>query len=277
MPTTLSGDSGRSPNKRPPEDCDINESAKRIAVLSKTDLCVACQSVSWSQLEKDIPTSRYGKVVMTMQTSRATLEHSSCPICRLIFLITPEPFESKSWQLKAFSSSLSFDYISRSRRNGHLTLDKSVPQCTVLLTVARAEGTKDNVPRKWHQRGCLGFRPMNQENPNCGPRLIFQQSIDYDLIRHWIADCKKTHTERCSPISVNTIQNLRVIDCKTRSVIDAPRDCRYVALSYVWGSQDPYQANKFAPVVEDSITVVLQLGLKYLWVDKHVSALCAHF
>ncbi|PVH71448.1 HET-domain-containing protein [Cadophora sp. DSE1049] len=58
----------------------------------------------------------------------------------------------------------------------------------------------------------------------------------------------------------------------------APRSCRYVALSYVWGQSHlrhpdrtgGYPSLRNAPkVITDSIEVVMLLGFRYLWVDRY--------
>lgn len=58
-------------------------------------------------------------------------------------------------------------------------------------------------------------------------------------------------------------------------MIEAPEQCAYVALSYVWGTaQFPgpeKQDGQFPATIEDSIVVSLALGFEYLWVDRYVS------
>ncbi|KAM7186152.1 Heterokaryon incompatibility protein (HET) domain containing protein [Rhypophila sp. PSN 637] len=77
---------------------------------------------------------------------------------------------------------------------------------------------------------------------------------------------------------------LRCVDCSTREIVQLPVDLhprKYFALSYVWGplksganNAGPKNAHslpvKGVPaVIEDAIAVVLNLGEKYLWVDKY--------
>src|SRR5271154_221839 len=65
--------------------------------------------------------------------------------------------------------------------------------------------------------------------------------VDYDLIRSWISICEIEHRSSCSPAVVkqtNPIE-LFVIDVSTRSIIKAPRESHYIALSYVCGKPLP--------------------------------------
>ncbi|KAI0972309.1 HET-domain-containing protein [Xylaria arbuscula] len=104
-------------------------------------------------------------------------------------------------------------------------------------------------------------------------RIIKSQSLDYSVIRSWIDDCKETHTVCLIP----PFMPLKVIDCKGRVVTRAAKDITYVALSYVWGSsatsEEPLVNGqlpiKLPATVEDAISVTLQLGYSYLWVDRY--------
>ena len=67
-------------------------------------------------------------------------------------------------------------------------------------------------------------------------------------------------------------EKMKVIDCAERRVVPAPLDCVYIALSYVWGTNQacPSFDEKLPQTIEDSITTVLYLGYRYLWVDRYV-------
>ena len=88
----------------------------------------------------------------------------------------------------------------------------------------------------------------------------------------------------------------KVIDCEQLCVVNAPQDCRYAALSYVWGAggqltgsskEQPAARNvgdsdnvlaarqecvidgkPVEAVVADAIVVTSGVGLRYLWVDR---------
>lgn len=76
---------------------------------------------------------------------------------------------------------------------------------------------------------------------------------------------------------------LRVIDCRTRRIVKAPPQCKYVALSYVWGllkqeqqtssnSTDAFPCalpENLPRLIEDALMVVRQLDFRNLWIDKY--------
>jgi hypothetical protein len=67
-------------------------------------------------------------------------------------------------------------------------------------------------------------------------------------------------------------EKMKVIDCVKRRVVPSPLDCVYIALSYVWGTNQacPSLEERLPQTREDSITTVLHLGYRYLWVDRYV-------
>jgi hypothetical protein len=69
---------------------------------------------------------------------------------------------------------------------------------------------------------------------------------------------------------------LKVIDCSTRTIVLAAPGCEYVALSYVWGLIRRLERGDGASlppscdfIIEDAIRVTLELGFRFLWVDRY--------
>jgi hypothetical protein len=101
--------------------------------------------------------------------------------------------------------------------------------------------------------------------------------IDFDQIKRWIAECEVNHS-KCRLETKKRVQGLRLIDCKTRTVVSAQRNCEYAALSYVWGNLEPGHVvehgilpTQLPHTIEDSILATQLLGCRYLWIDKYVS------
>ncbi|KAG0694337.1 heterokaryon incompatibility protein-domain-containing protein [Suillus ampliporus] len=123
-----------------------------------------------------------------------------------------------------------------------------------------------------------------------------KNTVDIDLVKKWIKLCQENHGDECQ--SVWRLDDdddddrklpgfVRVVDVVSMAVIPSPSDCRYVALSYVWGGigteywttkdniterSTPGGLNtaKFPQTITDSILFVRQLGERYIWID----ALC---
>jgi hypothetical protein len=67
----------------------------------------------------------------------------------------------------------------------------------------------------------------------------------YELIRYWIRKCEDNYGEACSRLfAINLgIPNFYLIDVRDRRLVASSTDCRYVALSYVWGDE-PFFSTK---------------------------------
>jgi hypothetical protein len=106
-----------------------------------------------------------------------------------------------------------------------------------------------------------------------GPDLKIPSYIrDFSWIQNTIHECFRQH-ESCLNTDSVSVPGLRVIDCaagsQTLSTMCAPVSSQYVALSYVWG--DAHTSITETPaVIKDAMKVTLELGLRFLWVDKYV-------
>ncbi|OJA09064.1 hypothetical protein AZE42_11494 [Rhizopogon vesiculosus] len=118
------------------------------------------------------------------------------------------------------------------------------------------------------------------------------QTVDIGILKRWIHICENEHREKCETMWWTDPGDIlpkamRVLDVVRMAIVQAPRSCRYVALSYLWGGTgEDYrttQANlkqrsrsggldiSVLPVtILDTIEVVRQLDERYLWID----ALC---
>lgn len=121
-----------------------------------------------------------------------------------------------------------------------------------------------------------------------------------DLVRRWVEfsssaedgltdsgdddESQQTDTSSC----VEPTTNINAIDCETLQIVNLTTEMEYIALSYVWrlanndlvpSGHSMYEdsntrsADTFLPpliprVVHNAITVVLDLGYRYLWVDQ---------
>jgi hypothetical protein len=111
--------------------------------------------------------------------------------------------------------------------------------------------------------------------------------IDWHRISGWLNRCTLEH-EECQPLQIGALPNgFRVIDVVERRVVTPSPDCRFVALSYVWGkTPDPtktmatlstikdleqrggLEVSKMPLVIEDAIQTCILLKQRYLWADR---------
>lgn len=104
---------------------------------------------------------------------------------------------------------------------------------------------------------------------------VLPEKIDISKLKTWIADCRDNHNQHCALLQNPSLPGLKVIDCEHRIVVQAPDNCRFAALSYIWGDQNldtvDHNALETAPkTISDTIQLAKNLGLKYLWIDRYV-------
>jgi hypothetical protein len=113
------------------------------------------------------------------------------------------------------------------------------------------------------------------------------------LVQRWLKFCDESHGDSCKPFTPNgpvSRSIFGVIDVKTMCLTKLPTGARYVALSYMWGPKTPWKfqtkknnikdlitpgglhdkLEKMPRTIRDSISLVTEIGERYLWVD----ALC---
>jgi hypothetical protein len=127
--------------------------------------------------------------------------------------------------------------------------------------------------------------PEEEPKPDGLPRMYFynarrvrESQVDFELVKSWIMHCENTHSRgsRIANSASSLPPRFRVIDVVKRAVVPASQSCRYVALSYVWGKGGSAElpnysltCSRLPRTVEDAITVVKELGERYLWVDAY--------
>ncbi|KAF8445051.1 heterokaryon incompatibility protein-domain-containing protein [Boletus edulis BED1] len=119
-----------------------------------------------------------------------------------------------------------------------------------------------------------------------GGRYICTQ-VDIHLIRAWLHQCEHKHGKDCMP-SLRFLEGIRepifVVDVIQSCLVDTPSRCRYVALSYVWGTAPVFthltentqdlrktcslRSLPIPATIRDAIALVYAIGERYLWVDS---------
>jgi len=137
---------------------------------------------------------------------------------------------------------------------------------------------------------------------------IGTRTINLHRIARWPAYCELHHQGSCKQSSVqiktSPTSSLRMIDTHAGCLTTVRHPARYVALSYVWGDSShtvqatmanydelcvpgalkaPVYCNLVPKTIQDAMTVVEEMGERYLWVDRYAcpyasSAIsCAYF
>ncbi|APA13169.1 hypothetical protein SS1G_14072 [Sclerotinia sclerotiorum 1980 UF-70] len=114
--------------------------------------------------------------------------------------------------------------------------------------------------------------------------------IDFDLVRGWMEGCEKNHKCGESFTSLTgpyrTPAEFKCIDVEQMCIVEPPEKCRYITLSYVWGTGKKFVALKenykhlstpggltdylgqLSRTIQDAIDVTKRLRERYLWIDS---------
>jgi hypothetical protein len=202
---------------------------------------------------------------------------SSCQLCRLIYCLMPvgglDP-EDDVYILEPFRS-----YEQEVGWNALSEEDKSHYACLLGLNRTRMRPAPIvTLGSGWFYEGS-NFGPSIALSPpppgrDRGNRRPVDRDIDFTMLKRHLGACLRTHGGECQSAKSQRLLETKVVDICARKVIPMPKDCAYVALSYVWGGvrleKGSLEARTLPATIEDAITATQRLGMQYIWVD----ALC---
>lgn len=237
-------------------------------------ICDECKQVDWSAvpalaakglIRSDINCPTSYRTLRPVNETFEQLRSSACKICRILSTIRPGSIFERCF-LKTMP-------ISDALPVGN---NQNLSESTVLVILPEAvEGSRlcsgvHNV---------LGISKPGGEKYDLEAREIVASSIEFSFLRDMVRYCGNEH--RCckrEASSLDNVSGLKVIDVTTRTIIQAPENCEYIALSYVWGtgtygSSSRDDLKRPPRIIEDAMSVTSTLGYSYLWIDKYVRPL----
>lgn len=232
-------------------------------------LCDECRKVDWSSLRTFKQASRLSLCYDDLRPLTQTVEelaNSDCKICQLLSTIKDVRLDQ---DYNAYNDYCVLRASPLSEQPGYCR--RNVYGASEITTLSTS-GVWGSSPR---DRPALAVMRLDH---TLKTKTIPAGSIDYSKLQGFTQVCLKTHKD-CSRTRRN-VPGLKLFDTKTRKVIQAPDQCEYLALSYVWGKQavngSPTiptidNSSELPPVVNDAISVTNSLGYSYIWVDRYVS------
>ncbi|RSL50375.1 hypothetical protein CEP54_011938 [Fusarium duplospermum] len=221
-----------------------------------------------------------GKYRLRLGLLSAFVATPTCPLCRLIYRLIPRPppnHEIDVLSLGPFRWYIRQDHwetVPESRGErfavwlGLLSLDVGIFSGRSFFI--RGLNTKTAVMTG----EAIALAPSQDASKGTYTARKIHGMIDFDHILKGLEHCQKNHPEACQAKFDKGLLATRMIDVNTRTVVNCPDQCDYLALSYVWGGVHPedgaLEAGTLPQTIEDAITLTKGLGKQYLWVD----ALC---
>lgn len=246
-------------------------------------LCSDCAALDWrgfasSPWDSDFSLKRppfgvrrapMGRIVKDIKTPHEQLKASSCTICRMLSIIKDAAGDQEWFPGRFYDRHLEVGPLESQVRLSPSTDSLTDP---ALLWIGRWRNFEQ---RKGYSQGSK-YIALFQSGYLAESCKIQPFIDDFSWMKNAIDDCQKHHSNCSKTKSTPIVPGLRVIDCQagcsTPSIILAHGSCQYVALSYVWGGPAHVADDEVAPVIKDAMKVTLELGLRFLWVDRYVSA-----
>lgn len=126
--------------------------------------------------------------------------------------------------------------------------------------------------------GYLAEKRTIEADTHALPAASMKSRVNFGMIRERLKECREEHEEcrRKRGGNVRRVPGMRLIDCRTRTIVPAPEgDVSYAALSYVWGTpgdvEDCYEMlpDNLPNTISDAILVARKLRMRYLWIDRY--------
>ena len=239
-------------------------------------LCEVCQHIDFGYLIHSPLEQSLEEIALA--TLQWVLESHECSFCRLVLSTIKsalaKPTISTQYEGKDVMCTLRT-----------LPMDMAIdgPREIILNTLNLPEGIVNYRKSSIHSFDST----VDFSLPNCG-RPAQSPLIDCDLVKQWYTNCLNGMCSLDSlPVRTNSLpKGFRVIDVQRYCIVDAAQDCRYVALSYVWGNATTLQNAKdikedlgldnalqdrmeeLPNTIKDAISFTNKIGERYLWVDS---------
>lgn len=245
-----------------PEETSSARMALRWISMSSQSKPTLCGRCRWKYRDNLLLRSKHGGrsggLTFQMQISPLKSQNADCRLCQFLskILIATSPPGLSSDGAETFHIRIYTPRLYNSRRQNSRT--------TLLLVSDNHQSIL--ALSSLHYQGSLG---------RWLPRITDPDSIDYESLRGIVTLCYKCQGPGCQGMVDEQLPDLKMIDCSSGKVVPAPKECQYVALSYVWGDshskpQRYSSIYRYPQTIIDSIHVTNEMGYQYLWVDKYV-------
>lgn len=215
------------------------------AQVDSDEICERCNKTPWVDGPPSLPFNTF-----PVDVERRGGHESQCRVCRLLASCDAR---YAIWD-KADESVLQL-----------------APQNSIKRIIRLSQHADNNEPTGWS----LLVSNLTPEIVEGSLEPLMLPLIPFSRIKACLDECVEQHRDNCSLEQRQAIPHLNLIDCTTRKVVAAPAVCQYVALSYVWGSNqsagEDFTSLENAPqTIEQSMFVTRELGFRFLWVDRYV-------
>ncbi|PVH71607.1 HET-domain-containing protein [Cadophora sp. DSE1049] len=262
----------------PPEQIYLMQSDRLQPIAG---LCNSCSQLNFEAIARgDGNASKDPRAfsLQTIGTINRAWSQRACRLCRFFAEIW-EPHQSYLRGAYLCLVLLSSQHLSQYAGTNQVHEGQN-HRAILLLSHPQTERTFDVDSTTLDNLDIVGpiFIEGSQATSGCiSARSLDRNKVDFSVIGSWLRICSSRHGDSCSSSAASRVTGLQLLNCTTRKLEPYRPGARFIALSYVWGTnvdeqrhQDDDHDHLVLPqTIQDALTVTLEIGFQYLWVDRY--------
>lgn len=260
-------------------------------------LCQRCRELDFDRIFSLQSVKSGGDTILRFDSERTLVDDERCSFCQAMRFIYPSWDILPEWKRRKTRLVVTthYDWFGRhsdvTEGNFCLTFE-DCHDPTYMVRRWRKSNIYTLPPRRLKREdtsqsvGCLAEKRTIEADSNALPAASIKPRVSFGMIKNGLKQCQRKHKKcrRRRAEYMQKIPGMRLIDCRTRTVVPAPKgNVSYAALSYVWGESG--QANfgngsmiqngshtlseNLPKTISDAILVTRKLDIRYLWIDRY--------
>lgn len=258
----------------------LQDCAKCDPVEYEGTICLCCQHLRLHHLLICVPEVEPGLEFHIPYASFERVEQSpDCHLCRVIH---------QALLFEAIAGAVHPSFLESSSEEGSVTLHF---RPSTGDSIFAANWTKEIEQGLWMtMEATIHFykgkgTATNADSLALGPSAFgASRVVSWKRVQERISDCLKNHHHANQTRSLPP--GFMVLDIASGCIVEPPKEFQYIALSYVWGPQQPgylelnrqtesdlrtprsLDTKQVPRTIRDTMTACTELGVRYLWVDR---------
>ncbi|CZR63805.1 uncharacterized protein PAC_13702 [Phialocephala subalpina] len=241
-------------------------------------LCESCSSIDFNKIQPG--PGIWKKTALKLGTLSQFTVDPDCLLCQLFASMASLAYAPNTSDSRTVDD-ITF-YLCSFHTSAMLAITGETPEPSVDYRNDSFSKERKMTHALWPSRtsiersGWLSPAQRTGEEQRFAARVLKSQA-DLDIVSRWLNFCLENHGETCEPTDTRPIPDLHVVDCNTGLVIPAEPGCKYLAMSYVWGTAPSTEladgesllATSTPILIRDALSATKRMGYRYLWIDRY--------
>lgn len=257
-------------------------------------LCSRCREIDFDEIFSRNSVMKGGDLILSFSDAQRVLRNPECAFCQAMQFIYPSlDMWDQSWKQShplvaaTVDNLVGFKYEDPVYAKGKIILTfahhfESLQWYKRIYRWTSHEAEQSDKSPDFDLVGYLAEEQTMDYDCKALPAASVKPHVDFEWVKRKLNRCRESDLA-CRNRRRGEVLGMRLIDCKTRTVVPAPqRGCTYAALSYVWGTSKSTSGNgplsnsgdeklpaDLPNTIADAMLVTLKLRIRYLWCDRY--------